>query len=568
MSTDPVLPAVHSPSGLLHLAPDDTLWSIFQYPDSDRLLIRRYDAQDRALPDWHLDQAGYDDYRARHPQIGLPDLGAPSEAESTPAGEPGTAEVETRHIAHAGSWSATSIEPDWCEVCAEPVPFDSHADLSDPVRASPNVKARGTPVYGISHLGRGVQGSVGEGLESGTSGASGHVQILSGQTDVKVNGLMVGRHDSLALINCNAQGCGGALAQLQVSFKPTSAIDQVGRELSMTPAELRQRMAQYREEQAAANARADAIDRQIAELRRQADQASSWNPLNAERRAIARQIRSLQASQRSAASSALWYGEQALQIVERLHPETIGMPGISATPDPQEARELARRQADIERGWAVIDARRRGFGGALASMAGAPPELADAVNGFTSFGRGQTLRPVSHAALPRRRPRTSAPAQAPQQPVRPQQPQQPPQPAPAPAPARPRGRPPATPPPRPGVYVQPPPRTPPSPIAAPVLTAQSLGIPTNINPKQVRHIPPVTDGRSVLTADPSRLLSDVHSGHARILRQPKSGQVIVDFGRPIGQYWKDGRLVGDTNFGSIMYGKNGAHIVPAGPTQW
>jgi hypothetical protein len=53
-----------------------------------------------------------------------------------------------------------------------------------------------------------------------------------------------------------------------------------------------------------------------------------------------------------------------------------------------------------------------------------------------------------------------------------------------------------------------------------------------------------------------------------ILRQPKPGQVIVDFGKPIGEYWNNGTKVGETQFGAVSFGKNGAHIIPVSPRQW
>lgn len=99
-----------------------------------------------------------------------------------------------------------------------------------------------------------------------------------------------------------------------------------------------------------------------------------------------------------------------------------------------------------------------------------------------------------------------------------------------------------------------------------------LGMPTTLSPRQALHIPPVTDGRSVLTADPAELLEGLHKGQYSILRQPKPGQVVVDFGTPIGDFWSKASgqpsYVGSTNFGSVMYGKNGVHIVPANPVQW
>jgi hypothetical protein len=101
---------------------------------------------------------------------------------------------------------------------------------------------------------------------------------------------------------------------------------------------------------------------------------------------------------------------------------------------------------------------------------------------------------------------------------------------------------------------------------------RELGIPKNLSARQELHLPPVTDGRSVLTQDPAKLLQGLQEGEFSILRQPKSGQVIVDFGKPIGEFWSKASgepiNMGITNFGSVMYGKNGVHIIPANPKQW
>lgn len=99
-------------------------------------------------------------------------------------------------------------------------------------------------------------------------------------------------------------------------------------------------------------------------------------------------------------------------------------------------------------------------------------------------------------------------------------------------------------------------------------TAADFGIPKVLNPRQSLHTPPVTDGRSVLTENPTGLLQRLHDGAFTILRHPKPGQVVVDFGKPIGEYWSNGVKVGETQFGSISFGKNGAHIIPANPNQW
>jgi len=108
--------------------------------------------------------------------------------------------------------------------------------------------------------------------------------------------------------------------------------------------------------------------------------------------------------------------------------------------------------------------------------------------------------------------------------------------------------------------------------AANAQAVQRLGIPENLSPRQSLHTPPVSGGRSVLTEDAAELLRGLHRGDYPILRQPKAGQVVVDFGKPIGEYWSTASgqpvLVGPTNFGSVRWGNNGVHIVPASPTQW
>jgi LysM repeat protein len=112
----------------------------------------------------------------------------------------------------------------------------------------------------------------------------------------------------------------------------------------------------------------------------------------------------------------------------------------------------------------------------------------------------------------------------------------------------------------------------PEAVLANRLAVRKLGIPANLSALQAQHVPPVADGRSVLTADPLELLGGLRNGEFDILRQPKPGQAIVDFGRPIGEFWtiRTGTptYVGPTNFGAVMYGKKGAHIYPVNPVQW
>lgn len=110
-----------------------------------------------------------------------------------------------KHIANAeASWSAVCVTPDLCKVGKKVIPFDSFRDLSHDMVASPDVNARGTPVYRISDWVEGTDSNAGKGIVSGTSGAPGHVQMLSDGTTVRANGLVCARHETVVLMNYGA----------------------------------------------------------------------------------------------------------------------------------------------------------------------------------------------------------------------------------------------------------------------------------------------------------------------------------------------------------------------------
>ena len=126
---------------------------------------------------------------------------------------------KARHMAHAEGWLAVCTAPDLCKVGKDVVAFNSFATLDQQHTASSNVKARGTAVYRKGDIIRNVQGDAGQHVVSGTSLGSGHVKILDGQDNVKVNGIAVARHDSRCLINCDASGLGGAQGKLVTEQK-------------------------------------------------------------------------------------------------------------------------------------------------------------------------------------------------------------------------------------------------------------------------------------------------------------------------------------------------------------
>lgn len=139
------------------------------------------------------------------------------------AGANGAGTGKARHIAHAEGWQAICTAPDFCKVGKDVVAFNSFATLDNKHTASPSVKARGTAVYRKGDVIKSVQGDAGKHVVSGTSLGSGHVKILDGHENVKVNGIPVARHDSRCLINCDASGAGGAQGKLVTEKKSVAA---------------------------------------------------------------------------------------------------------------------------------------------------------------------------------------------------------------------------------------------------------------------------------------------------------------------------------------------------------
>ncbi|SDH17232.1 protein of unknown function [Pseudomonas flavescens] len=120
-----------------------------------------------------------------------------------------------RHAANdSHEWKAVCSVPDFCKVGNAVVPFDSFATIGNQTQSSPDVKAQGVPVYRVGDLHKGVQGDAGSHVVAGTSLGGGYVKFLSGQDDVKVNGIPLVRQDSACLVNCNGAGVGGALGKV------------------------------------------------------------------------------------------------------------------------------------------------------------------------------------------------------------------------------------------------------------------------------------------------------------------------------------------------------------------
>ncbi|RQU99896.1 hypothetical protein DF047_33790 [Burkholderia cenocepacia] len=129
----------------------------------------------------------------------------------------------SRHIANEDRWKAFTTSPDFCKVGNSVVPFDSYAIINNKQTASPNVFAAGKPVYRVGDLHHGVLGDAGQHVVSGTSLGSGYVKILSGQSNVIVNGQKVARDGSACKINCDASGNGGAPGKITTETVPVQS---------------------------------------------------------------------------------------------------------------------------------------------------------------------------------------------------------------------------------------------------------------------------------------------------------------------------------------------------------
>jgi RHS repeat-associated protein len=107
-------------------------------------------------------------------------------------------------------------------------------------------------------------------------------------------------------------------------------------------------------------------------------------------------------------------------------------------------------------------------------------------------------------------------------------------------------------------------------IRANQTTVRELKVPRNIHDgQQGKHRETHNNydpnrGRSVLTSDPQTLLNEVHSG-VHSVDVMSANKATVDFGKAIGKYYDNGVLVGKTTRGTIHFGSQGAHIVPARP---
>jgi hypothetical protein len=108
-----------------------------------------------------------------------------------------------RHIADAeAGFVVVNVNPDFCEVDGDVVPFDIYQMLSsENADYSPDVFARGAKVLKEGSVVRSVIGNAGAGILSGVSQGAGHSIMIEGTDHFTVNGKRVCRHDDHCLMN-------------------------------------------------------------------------------------------------------------------------------------------------------------------------------------------------------------------------------------------------------------------------------------------------------------------------------------------------------------------------------
>ncbi|MCP8462442.1 Tox-REase-5 domain-containing protein [Pseudomonas sp. ZM23] len=303
-----------------------------------------------------------------------------------PEAPPEPAPLVKRHAAHASAqWFALCVEPDFCRVGPGIVAFDSFATLDEPVIASPNVKAQGTPVYRQGDVFRVVQADAGSHVVSGTALECGHVKLLDGQSNIKVNGLPLARHGSTCLINCDADGNGGALGQI------FTLREQIRRNAEPpTHAQLEEDLRNYNVLYKAARQKADSVEQNQQYARRELNDTSRLSPYDWPRRdALNERISALEQERQALGQDLLYYRHQAESAASALYGD---QPRMSSPLTSHETRELQRQREEQRK---VAD--RLGVV-AMGPVAGALPALVDMAGGPSEAM--EDAADISMSALP------------------------------------------------------------------------------------------------------------------------------------------------------------------------
>lgn len=332
----------------------------------------------------------------------------PPPAKDAPAGAP----AETRHIASATTWKAICVEPDWCKVGDKPIPFDSFATINQEDRASPNVKARGVPVYRLGDTHKGTEANAGAHVVSQTSQGSGYVKVLNeDQHGVKANGIPVARDKTPCLVNCDANGVGGALGMLQTDYKTMLRV--------RTQDDWKADRQYFEDAKKNADEEGKRISRELDKAKAELDKTSWYRPSQwAQRSEIKDRISSLESQLQARGRDSIYYRDQMNHAFEMAFPESAGGPVMSAGPSWTEQREIGRQVEMQRRNEARLNAATQspfamagaafaeGMGGdaqAMEGMAQAFDGIAQARAGRLAMEPGPRPRPLASRSVRRGR---------------------------------------------------------------------------------------------------------------------------------------------------------------------
>jgi hypothetical protein len=110
-----------------------------------------------------------------------------------------------KHIADAEGFRVVNVNPDYCEVDGEVVPFDIVQVLSEEkAEYAPHFYARGKRVLRMGAIIRGVVGNAGRGVLSGVAEEEGDTVMVDGTENLHVGGKRVCRHGDECLMNVKA----------------------------------------------------------------------------------------------------------------------------------------------------------------------------------------------------------------------------------------------------------------------------------------------------------------------------------------------------------------------------
>jgi hypothetical protein len=107
------------------------------------------------------------------------------------------------HIANAeAKFRVLSVTPDFCKVGKSIVAFDCMQLLApEKIGYAKSVTAREQKILLKGSVINGVKGNAGSGVQSGVSGANGHVKVLAGSGTVFIEGREAARDGDLCAMN-------------------------------------------------------------------------------------------------------------------------------------------------------------------------------------------------------------------------------------------------------------------------------------------------------------------------------------------------------------------------------